>query len=206
MASIDKIYDLNRSIREVTDDTLKILEKLVNLKKLFKTISRIEIQEINALDDELHQYELSKENYVYHIVTSLMSYRYRLSEKTLNYFKNKYKTIEKYGLIIDHYYDPIHIGDHDPEDCPSLGYCHLCSELCVIEETKFNNKLNLIIKKHSVEKKIAENSCCVCLSNKINMLLMPCSHVCACETCSKQIIKCPICNAEIQSKFKVFIT
>jgi hypothetical protein len=205
MASDDKIYNLKRSIREITDDTLKILDKLVTLKKLFHKISPSELKEIKSLDDELHEHELSKENYVYHIVTSMMTYRYRLSEETLKYFKNKYKTIEKYGLIIDHYYDPIHISDHDPEDCPTLGHCHLCSEFCIIEDTKFNNKLNLIVRKRDIEKKEVENLCSICLSNKINMVLRPCCHVCLCETCTEQINKCPLCNAEIQSKFKVFI-
>ena len=45
------------------------------------------------------------------------------------------------------------------------------------------------------------NECVICLTNKYNVLMLPCSHICCCNECSKNIIDfCPICRTRIKSK------
>ncbi|XP_020297512.1 putative inhibitor of apoptosis [Pseudomyrmex gracilis] len=41
-----------------------------------------------------------------------------------------------------------------------------------------------------------EGKCCICLSEKSNILLIPCRHLCCCKTCIQELTqkRCPICN------------
>lgn len=52
--------------------------------------------------------------------------------------------------------------------------------------------------------------CCVCLTNPKDCVLKPCSHVCVCSECAKQLVKlrggCPICRERIVRVEKVYIT
>jgi len=48
-----------------------------------------------------------------------------------------------------------------------------------------------------------ENSCCVCLTEPKEVLLLPCRHLCVCTTCFQQLTRCPVCRAEFQSNLVV---
>ncbi|XP_050313620.1 LOW QUALITY PROTEIN: mitochondrial E3 ubiquitin protein ligase 1-like [Anthonomus grandis grandis] len=48
--------------------------------------------------------------------------------------------------------------------------------------------------------------CVVCRTNPIEMIVLPCGHVCLCEDCAENITaNCPICRAEIQSKALAYV-
>ncbi|CAH0554453.1 unnamed protein product [Brassicogethes aeneus] len=49
--------------------------------------------------------------------------------------------------------------------------------------------------------------CVVCKSNPIEIILLPCGHVCLCEDCQADINdNCPVCRAPIDKKSVAFIT
>jgi len=45
--------------------------------------------------------------------------------------------------------------------------------------------------------------CCVCLTNPIETLIMPCSHFCVCDECASTLEDCPICRGSIKNRLKV---
>eukprot|EP00670_Eutreptiella_braarudii_P016289 CAMPEP_0174329840 /NCGR_PEP_ID=MMETSP0810-20121108/16183_1 /TAXON_ID=73025 ORGANISM="Eutreptiella gymnastica-like, Strain CCMP1594" /NCGR_SAMPLE_ID=MMETSP0810 /ASSEMBLY_ACC=CAM_ASM_000659 /LENGTH=324 /DNA_ID=CAMNT_0015444617 /DNA_START=18 /DNA_END=992 /DNA_ORIENTATION=- len=48
----------------------------------------------------------------------------------------------------------------------------------------------------------AADNCKICLTNKINAMLIPCSHIALCSQCAALVMqqdrKCPVCRAQIQ--------
>lgn len=46
--------------------------------------------------------------------------------------------------------------------------------------------------------------CVVCMDQPRMMMFRPCNHYCVCESCSKQLNKCPICTRHITRKEKVY--
>ena len=83
-------------------------------------------------------------------------------------------------------------------------------------------KLGLIHEKHrrivnknieNIKEKYNENDlkhmCCICLSNKISTICIPCGHACMCKNCSNGYNKkdaCPICRKHIQNVFDMFMS
>jgi hypothetical protein len=54
-------------------------------------------------------------------------------------------------------------------------------------------------------KSIDPNMCLICLENSINIVIVPCGHSVACESClSKCPNTCPICRTQIQAKQKIY--
>ena len=47
-------------------------------------------------------------------------------------------------------------------------------------------------------------TCLICLSRPMEMVF-GCQHVCACESCSREITKCPICRVVIAERTRVYI-
>eukprot|EP00026_Physarum_polycephalum_P004435 Phypoly_transcript_04454.p4 GENE.Phypoly_transcript_04454~~Phypoly_transcript_04454.p4 ORF type:complete len:149 (-),score=27.23 Phypoly_transcript_04454:208-654(-) len=48
--------------------------------------------------------------------------------------------------------------------------------------------------------------CVVCLENHVNVLIIPCKHVCVCSACMSFVHDtCPLCRAEIRDKWNVFL-
>ncbi|ESO11162.1 hypothetical protein HELRODRAFT_91669 [Helobdella robusta] len=43
--------------------------------------------------------------------------------------------------------------------------------------------------------------CCVCLTNKIGRVLLPCRHACVCAPCCDRLLYCPICRNVISRTF-----
>ena len=60
------------------------------------------------------------------------------------------------------------------------------------------------------QKDLIENlQCCVCQDQKKTILLLPCRHLCICQTCSdatgtSKLSKCPVCRSTIVEKLKVY--
>ncbi|KAL1494895.1 hypothetical protein ABEB36_010409 [Hypothenemus hampei] len=54
---------------------------------------------------------------------------------------------------------------------------------------------------------LPENQICVvCRSNPIEIILLPCGHVCLCEDCADDIsLQCPICRASIEMKSAAYV-
>lgn len=52
----------------------------------------------------------------------------------------------------------------------------------------------------------AENLCAVCISNKFDMMFLPCKHISCCEECSIKVNTCPICRKNISEKIKCYIS
>ena len=80
-----------------------------------------------------------------------------------------------------------------------------------IEKTKrplsSNHINNLRLMKQAINenRKIQEKeNCCICLTNKISHILIPCYHLCCCHTCSNRINRCPKCRSQIFEKHKVY--
>lgn len=61
------------------------------------------------------------------------------------------------------------------------------------------------IKRETVEAYKLQGSCSVCLENEKCILLVPCNHLCLCETCSNHLNDCPLCKTRITNKLKVFL-
>ena len=56
------------------------------------------------------------------------------------------------------------------------------------------------------QKEITDNNMCVvCMTNKKNVYLDTCGHVCMCEGCSVNTASCPLCRAAIGTKKPAYI-
>lgn len=48
--------------------------------------------------------------------------------------------------------------------------------------------------------------CKICLNEDSNILLLPCSHICTCISCTTCVNLCPICRCKIKSVIKVYFS
>ena len=67
-----------------------------------------------------------------------------------------------------------------------------------------------------LEEKNSLKICCICLTELSNVLLLPCKHLCICETCIQllkeirlkeahtTVLNCPMCRSLVQTELKVF--
>jgi hypothetical protein len=61
------------------------------------------------------------------------------------------------------------------------------------------------------QKKLSnDNECCVCMEALRNTVLVPCYHVCLCESCASHVFEasmpqCPICCQSVEKSIKVFL-
>jgi hypothetical protein len=76
----------------------------------------------------------------------------------------------------------------------------------------------LVEEPHKAEEPTSSGSteCSICLTNKKNVLYMPCNHICVCNACDEQLARdmivkekkyrmCPLCRKKIVSKMNVFV-
>eukprot|EP00597_Dinobryon_sp_UTEXLB2267_P005506 CAMPEP_0170074406 /NCGR_PEP_ID=MMETSP0019_2-20121128/11702_1 /TAXON_ID=98059 /ORGANISM="Dinobryon sp., Strain UTEXLB2267" /LENGTH=475 /DNA_ID=CAMNT_0010284661 /DNA_START=1 /DNA_END=1428 /DNA_ORIENTATION=+ len=77
-----------------------------------------------------------------------------------------------------------------------------------------NNSSSNVKAADAVKTEPESNLCCVCLENPKCVVLLPCKHLCICETCGEadveewitfKVKKCPICRERIQQRYKVFM-
>lgn len=78
-----------------------------------------------------------------------------------------------------------------------------------ISENSFIPAEYVMAKKNSQdEENLGEKNttCCLCLSNIIKILFLPCNHLLCCIQCANKLTKCPICQSEIWMKIEVIIS
>lgn len=49
-----------------------------------------------------------------------------------------------------------------------------------------------------------DDACVICCDNKINAVNLPCRHSATCMGCARQLRRCCICNAPLQTVIKIF--
>jgi len=49
------------------------------------------------------------------------------------------------------------------------------------------------------------SKCCICLTNNIGCLLMPCAHFCVCSECGEGLTDCPICRQVVTQSLAIAI-
>lgn len=49
-----------------------------------------------------------------------------------------------------------------------------------------------------------KENCCMCLTNKISYIFIPCYHVCSCRICANKVNRCPKCRENIQTRHRVW--
>jgi len=47
--------------------------------------------------------------------------------------------------------------------------------------------------------------CKICEEFQINVVFIPCGHLCCCETCGNKVQLCPVCRSEITKRQKTFL-
>lgn len=92
------------------------------------------------------------------------------------------------------------IGSIEFEDC--VGDLEAAATVFIesVLTTGENNREKLQQK----EKGSVDGTCVVCMDAKSNHVLLPCGHLCLCETCATKVKTCPACRAKIVSRTRVF--
>lgn len=55
-------------------------------------------------------------------------------------------------------------------------------------------------------KKLKDQKICkVCKNADVRVLLLPCAHLCVCESCSSSLVQCPVCGAGIRGTVKTYL-
>ena len=57
---------------------------------------------------------------------------------------------------------------------------------------------------HIIELKTTRIECSICLDSTPNVLYLPCKHITNCNSCTKNIKKCPLCLVLINEKMEIF--
>lgn len=71
--------------------------------------------------------------------------------------------------------------------------------------TKIKTKTKNKHKKRRVQHLKDAIRCIVCNNDRRQVVFVPCHHMCCCEACGEKIRdKCIVCNAQIQTKLKVY--
>jgi hypothetical protein len=75
----------------------------------------------------------------------------------------------------------------------------------------FNGVPNLLQDLFGIESQEGSSECVVCLTDKKDVAIIPCRHVCLCANCaelmvSRQTAKCPICRGPVQSYMRLQVS
>lgn len=69
------------------------------------------------------------------------------------------------------------------------------------------------ISEESKKTSSVDSSCCICLMNPKNVVLMPCRHLCLCDMCANELTstsnfsihECPLCRTRVDQRLHVYI-
>jgi len=96
----------------------------------------------------------------------------------------------------------------DKDDIESLNFKPLETKKLIREIEKLSGN-HLLSDEKVVQQSVEGNwECKVCFNGNMDTILMPCGHVCLCNSCAKLLPenKCPICKAPIQYVMKLFLS
>ncbi|CAF1984696.1 unnamed protein product [Rotaria magnacalcarata] len=83
----------------------------------------------------------------------------------------------------------------------------ILSEPIIVEARKDPDPSSMPVNPNS-NNKVAKSLCVVCMDEEADGVVLPCGHLCGCESCLKMLLnsvaKCPICRAHMNSVVKVF--
>jgi hypothetical protein len=51
---------------------------------------------------------------------------------------------------------------------------------------------------------MVSNECCVCLEFAYSVLFIPCSHLCCCTPCARELDHCPLCRVLVENRVAVY--
>lgn len=57
----------------------------------------------------------------------------------------------------------------------------------------------------ATEHSSSDSTCVVCMDAPLQVVLIPCGHLCVCENCSRQIFVCPMCRRNVDDVVKVYL-
>ena len=67
------------------------------------------------------------------------------------------------------------------------------------------NNIKLMKQAINENREIQERDlCCICLTNNITHIFIPCYHLCCCRICANKIDKCPKCRTKIEIKHRAW--
>lgn len=98
----------------------------------------------------------------------------------------------------------IHSTNNIRSDIPSTNNIQSDIPSINIEKThpSILEKIWNFFKKKKFTKEKRE--CVVCLDSPLEIVFIPCGHICTCISCSKLINVCPLCRSKLTQKFKFF--
>ena len=83
----------------------------------------------------------------------------------------------------------------------------ILSEPIVVETRKDPDPSSTSVNPNS-NNKLAKSLCVICMDEEANAVVLPCGHLCGCESCLNTLLNsgadCPICRAHMNSIVKVF--
>ena len=48
--------------------------------------------------------------------------------------------------------------------------------------------------------------CKICLEGSVEMVFIPCGHICACNSCAERVTSCPLCRKTIEQSIKIYVS